>query len=164
MPGWRRGRGTRHEGPCAPAEPVPWPWRRDRALRGNAGMGLRRRRRRMPAPRPERARRPRPCPAAGPGPGHPAGRLRTRPPSRRAPGATAGCGAAGPGSRHMRSVGPVPWQRDVGFAVAASKEPGAPSDARRWRAGGSGEQFHRRRDPEGLPRNSPAAGLVARVV
>ena len=51
-----------------------------------------------------------------------------------------------------------------GFAVAAPQEPGAPPDARRWRAGGSGEQFHRGRAHEGLPRDGPAAGLVARVV
>ena len=44
------------------------------------------------------------------------------------------------------------------------REPGAPPDARCWRAGGSGEQFHRGRASEGLSRYSPAAGLVARVV
>ena len=127
-------------------------------------MGLRRRRRRMPAPGPDRARTPGPCPAAGPGPGHPAGRPRTRPPGRRAPGAAAGGSAAGPGSRRMRSVARVSRQRDVGFAVAPPEEAGAPPDARRWRAGGSGEQFHRGRDHEGLPCDGPAAGLVARVV
>ena len=84
---------------------------------------------------------PRPCPAAGPGPGHPAARPRTRPPSRRAPGAAAGGGAAGPGFRRLRGVGPVSRQRDMGFAVAAPEEPGAPPDARRWRAGGGVSNF-----------------------
>ena len=36
------------------------------------------------------------------------------------------CGHVGPGLR----------QRDVGFAMADPQEPGAPPDARRWRAGG----------------------------
>jgi hypothetical protein len=50
------------------------------------------------------------------------------------------------------------------ICVPAPTEPGAPSDARRWRAGDSGEQLHRGNAPGGLPRNSPTASLVTRVV